>query len=85
MPLSNFCFALGRCIQGELISAFAHVLNRTANAGCLTHMEAPPDNDYCSVCHDSFTLPCQANCAHWFCGKLCIGTLSLVISLFEKI
>ncbi|KAG0579899.1 hypothetical protein M758_4G134100 [Ceratodon purpureus] len=31
-------------------------------------MDAPPDNDCCSVCHDSFTLPCQANCAHWFCG-----------------
>jgi len=33
------------------------------------HMDSPPDNDCCSVCHDSFTLPCQANCAHWFCGE----------------
>ncbi|CAK9272728.1 unnamed protein product [Sphagnum jensenii] len=32
-------------------------------------MDAPPDNDCCSVCHDSFNLPCQANCAHWFCGE----------------
>ncbi len=41
----------------------------TSNSGYLSHMDAPPDNDCCSVCHDSFTLPCQANCAHWFCGK----------------
>lgn len=34
-----------------------------------SHMDSPPDNDCCSVCHDSFTLPCQANCAHWFCGE----------------
>ncbi|ONK72999.1 uncharacterized protein A4U43_C04F25980 [Asparagus officinalis] len=32
-------------------------------------MESPPDNDVCSVCHDSFSLPCQANCSHWFCGQ----------------
>ncbi|KAJ3683472.1 hypothetical protein LUZ60_013699 [Juncus effusus] len=32
-------------------------------------MERPPENDCCSVCHDDFTLPCQANCSHWFCGQ----------------
>uniref|UniRef100_A0A1D1Y3J6 E3 ubiquitin-protein ligase RNF170 n=1 Tax=Anthurium amnicola TaxID=1678845 RepID=A0A1D1Y3J6_9ARAE len=32
-------------------------------------MDAPPENDCCSVCHDSFNLPCQANCSHWFCGE----------------
>ncbi|XP_031503807.1 uncharacterized protein LOC116266643 [Nymphaea colorata] len=31
-------------------------------------MEAPPLNDCCSICHDDFTLACQANCSHWFCG-----------------
>ncbi|CAL9129007.1 uncharacterized protein LOC135679415 isoform X2 [Musa acuminata AAA Group] len=31
-------------------------------------MESPPEEDFCSICHDSFTLPCQANCSHWFCG-----------------
>ncbi|KAI3918397.1 hypothetical protein MKX01_041717 [Papaver californicum] len=31
-------------------------------------MEGPPENDVCSVCHDNFNLPCQANCSHWFCG-----------------
>ncbi|KAH9561287.1 hypothetical protein CY35_05G013800 [Sphagnum magellanicum] len=42
----------------------------TSNSGSyLSHMDAPPDNDCCSVCHDSFNLPCQANCAHWFCGE----------------
>ncbi|KAF9608533.1 hypothetical protein IFM89_009899 [Coptis chinensis] len=32
-------------------------------------MEMPPDNDFCSVCHDNFDLPCQANCSHWFCSS----------------
>ncbi|KAF7836424.1 E3 ubiquitin-protein ligase RNF170-like [Senna tora] len=32
-------------------------------------MEGPPSNDLCSVCHGSFTTPCQANCSHWFCGN----------------
>ncbi|KAK1276402.1 hypothetical protein QJS04_geneDACA001840 [Acorus gramineus] len=32
-------------------------------------MESPPENDVCSVCHDDFSLPCQANCSHWFCGN----------------
>ncbi|CAL9055480.1 unnamed protein product [Musa banksii] len=31
-------------------------------------MESPPEDDFCSICHDNFTLPCQANCSHWFCG-----------------
>nr|CAD1817816.1 unnamed protein product [Ananas comosus var. bracteatus] len=32
-------------------------------------MESPPENDCCSVCHDDFNVPCQANCSHWFCGQ----------------
>ncbi|KAJ3709251.1 hypothetical protein LUZ61_012956 [Rhynchospora tenuis] len=32
-------------------------------------MERPPENDCCSVCHEDFTLPFQANCSHWFCGE----------------
>ncbi|KAG6524563.1 hypothetical protein ZIOFF_014477 [Zingiber officinale] len=32
-------------------------------------MESPPEDDVCSICHDWFTLPCQANCSHWFCGN----------------
>lgn len=36
--------------------------------GFLANMVVPPQNDCCSICHDSFTFPCQANCAHWFCG-----------------
>ncbi|KAJ7546883.1 hypothetical protein O6H91_08G059200 [Diphasiastrum complanatum] len=35
----------------------------------LTRMNAPFENDYCSVCYDTFNLPCQANCSHWFCGE----------------
>ncbi|KAG2691296.1 hypothetical protein I3843_08G003300 [Carya illinoinensis] len=31
-------------------------------------MDAPPANDFCSVCHSNFKIPCQANCSHWFCG-----------------
>eukprot|EP01018_Ginkgo_biloba_P019539 Gb_35234 [translate_table: standard] len=36
--------------------------------GFLTRMDSPPENDCCSICHDNFDVPCQANCAHWFCG-----------------
>ncbi|KAK9095899.1 hypothetical protein Sjap_021396 [Stephania japonica] len=31
--------------------------------------DGPPANDYCSVCHEQFNQPCQANCSHWFCGN----------------
>ena len=34
------------------------------------YMESPPDNDICSICHDGFTVPVQANCSHWYCGTL---------------
>ncbi|KAL0922780.1 hypothetical protein M5K25_006797 [Dendrobium thyrsiflorum] len=47
-------------------------------------MDSPPENDVCSVCHERFTLPCQANCSHWFCErqkKVEIG-LTLVNVLF---
>jgi len=26
-------------------------------------------NDRCSICHENFQLPCQANCSHWFCSN----------------
>ncbi|KAJ4964516.1 hypothetical protein NE237_024455 [Protea cynaroides] len=32
-------------------------------------MDRPPENDCCSICHDNFNIPCQANCSHWFCGN----------------
>ncbi|KAK8692076.1 hypothetical protein V6N13_075557 [Hibiscus sabdariffa] len=32
-------------------------------------MEGPPPNDCCSICHGSFSVPCQTNCSHWFCGN----------------
>lgn len=41
--------------------------------GYLAHILVPPENDCCSICHDAFTLPCQANCAHWFCGDCILG------------
>ncbi|KAH7524965.1 hypothetical protein FEM48_Zijuj06G0175200 [Ziziphus jujuba var. spinosa] len=39
--------------------------------------DGPPENDCCTVCHDDFNVPCQANCSHWFCG------FSLSLSLFD--
>ncbi|XP_073099052.1 uncharacterized protein [Elaeis guineensis] len=36
-------------------------------------MDFPPENDICSVCHEDFTLPCQANCSHWFCAHCILG------------
>ncbi|XP_057793666.1 uncharacterized protein LOC131010246 isoform X1 [Salvia miltiorrhiza] len=32
-------------------------------------MDGPPVNDVCSICHQNFHIPCQANCSHWFCGS----------------
>ncbi|GAB2291163.1 hypothetical protein Dimus_025422 [Dionaea muscipula] len=32
-------------------------------------MDGPPDGDVCSICHSNFSVPCQANCSHWFCGN----------------
>ncbi|XP_073144443.1 uncharacterized protein [Henckelia pumila] len=32
-------------------------------------MDGPPENDFCSICHSNFNIPCQANCSHWFCGS----------------
>nr|GMD53109.1 E3 ubiquitin-protein ligase RNF170-like [Ipomoea batatas] len=32
-------------------------------------MDLPPENEFCSVCHGNFHIPCQANCSHWFCGN----------------
>lgn len=36
-------------------------------------MDGPPEEDCCSVCHDNFNLPCQANCSHWFCAHCIMG------------
>ncbi|CAM6099505.1 unnamed protein product [Calypogeia fissa] len=45
-------------------------LDRDVNGeGYARRMEAPAENECCSICHDPFILPCQANCAHWFCGE----------------
>jgi len=34
--------------------------------------EGPATNDRCSICHENFQLPCQANCSHWFCANCII-------------
>ncbi|KAG0591313.1 hypothetical protein KC19_1G165800 [Ceratodon purpureus] len=48
----------------------ASPLERTTSSNSFAaRMNSPPENDCCSVCHDSFSLPCQANCSHWFCGE----------------
>ncbi|XP_010530880.1 PREDICTED: E3 ubiquitin-protein ligase RNF170 isoform X2 [Tarenaya hassleriana] len=31
--------------------------------------ETPPDDDCCPICFGSFTIPCRANCGHWYCGS----------------
>lgn len=38
-------------------------------------MEGPPDNEFCSICHDVFNCACQANCSHWFCGDSIITVI----------
>ncbi|KAG7965472.1 hypothetical protein I3843_08G003300 [Carya illinoinensis] len=48
-------------------------------------MDAPPANDFCSVCHSNFKIPCQANCSHWFCAlhpckcPLCRRQITLLV------
>ncbi|RZS15055.1 hypothetical protein BHM03_00046836 [Ensete ventricosum] len=47
-------------------------------------MESPPhDDDTCSICLGSFTLPCQANCSHRFCGE-CILSVWHHGSVFQQ-
>eukprot|EP00243_Klebsormidium_subtile_P003106 TRINITY_DN16255_c0_g1_i1.p1 TRINITY_DN16255_c0_g1~~TRINITY_DN16255_c0_g1_i1.p1 ORF type:complete len:266 (+),score=33.98 TRINITY_DN16255_c0_g1_i1:557-1354(+) len=41
----------------------------TRGGGLLQDADLPPPDEMCSICHDQFTMPCQANCSHWFCGE----------------
>jgi hypothetical protein len=41
----------------------------TRGGGLLQDADLPPPEEMCSICHDEFTMPCQANCSHWFCGE----------------
>ncbi|GMH24861.1 hypothetical protein Nepgr_026704 [Nepenthes gracilis] len=51
----------------------AKVAQKTDMAGAIKEarreMETPPDDDVCPICFSDFTLPCRANCGHWFCGS----------------
>uniref|UniRef100_A0A453ME11 RING-type domain-containing protein n=1 Tax=Aegilops tauschii subsp. strangulata TaxID=200361 RepID=A0A453ME11_AEGTS len=44
----------------------------SAAAASSSASPVPPEDDVCSVCHDRFRIPCQANCSHWFCGECII-------------
>ncbi|PIN18994.1 hypothetical protein CDL12_08332 [Handroanthus impetiginosus] len=33
------------------------------------NQDKPPEDDYCPICFGDFTVPCKANCGHWFCGN----------------
>ncbi|GAQ87131.1 hypothetical protein KFL_003330140 [Klebsormidium nitens] len=60
---------LKRCVR-SLRAFFRNAWLRSANArgGLLQDADLPPPDEMCSICHDQFTMPCQANCSHWFCG-----------------
>lgn len=30
--------------------------------------DGPPADDCCPICFGDFTIPCKANCGHWYCG-----------------
>ncbi|ONM11395.1 Mitochondrial transcription termination factor family protein [Zea mays] len=44
-------------------------MDSSTSAAAAGEAAVPPEDDVCSVCHDRFRIPCQANCSHWFCGK----------------
>eukprot|EP00271_Cylindrocystis_brebissonii_P023368 TRINITY_DN9667_c0_g1_i1.p1 TRINITY_DN9667_c0_g1~~TRINITY_DN9667_c0_g1_i1.p1 ORF type:complete len:295 (+),score=42.62 TRINITY_DN9667_c0_g1_i1:830-1714(+) len=46
---------------------------RGRSTGMMRDMDSPPENDCCAICHERFTVPCQANCSHWFCGECILG------------
>ncbi|XP_044487912.1 E3 ubiquitin-protein ligase RNF170 isoform X1 [Mangifera indica] len=31
--------------------------------------DGPPADDCCPICFGDFTIPCKANCGHWYCGS----------------
>eukprot|EP00250_Pteridium_aquilinum_P032983 c5048_g1_i2 orf=150-938(+) len=68
------CFTVGSWLSGMWSTMWGRGTSSTsvgvsdAGGRFLANMNVPPQNDCCSICHDSFAFPCQANCAHWFCG-----------------
>lgn len=44
-------------------------------------MASPPEEDFCSICHENFSIPFQANCSHWFCGKCQLFPYSVITCL----
>ncbi|NP_001132405.1 uncharacterized protein LOC100193852 isoform 1 [Zea mays] len=42
-------------------------MDSSTSAAAAGEAAVPPEDDVCSVCHDRFRIPCQANCSHWFC------------------
>lgn len=30
--------------------------------------DGPPVDDCCPICFGDFTVPCKADCGHWYCG-----------------
>lgn len=47
-------------------------MDSSTSAAAAGEAALPPEDDVCSVCHDRFRIPCQANCSHWFCGECII-------------
>ncbi|KAH9695708.1 E3 ubiquitin-protein ligase RNF170 [Citrus sinensis] len=31
--------------------------------------DGPPVDDCCPICFGDFTIPCKANCGHWYCAN----------------
>lgn len=55
----------------------------TRGGGLLQDADLPPPEEMCSICHDEFTMPCQANCSHWFCGES--GCLPVCLNGFTEL
>lgn len=41
--------------------------------------DGPSLDDVCPICFHDYTMPCKANCGHWFCGT---AAFSFLFSFF---
>uniref|UniRef100_A0A2P2K0S0 Uncharacterized protein MANES_15G143000 n=1 Tax=Rhizophora mucronata TaxID=61149 RepID=A0A2P2K0S0_RHIMU len=43
----------------------------------------PPLDDCCPICFGTFTVPCKANCGHWYCGSSFLFSFYLFLGRYS--